>query len=282
MKTVIALTLILVVAAQATFWRKIRPLQPYRESIRASDVYLKNGREAAPPGLFPFLVHISVNNGRKLFSGSLIKEDKVLTSAQCCSGGRIFHILVGANNHVDDEPSHQLVRSTKCTIHESYNPFSLENDICIIHLDFPVKGKGIETIRLPSHSQVSECCFVGWAATVSGFRLAQKGADGMWAAPFYSNVSITENQTCRLAYPVDTSTIFCAKGLSGVCDEDAGNPLTITECDGVQTQIGIASFGPHPPPVDGSCGRTDYPDGYVRLSATLDWMQRVAGVPIRP
>ncbi|CAB3389076.1 Hypothetical predicted protein [Cloeon dipterum] len=273
MKTVIALTLILVVVAQATYWNQIRPIQPYRDAIRKFQAYLMNGREVAPsgPGLLPYQVLIS--NRRKFCVGSLIKEDKVLTAAQCCYGGRFFRIVLGGNNLHIDEPSRQIVWPTKATIHESYNPSTFENDICIIHLDFPVSGQGIAPVRLPSCCLLSET-FAGRTATISGWELTSDGESSTITAQLVRrNVTVLENGVCRLAYPIDSSKTICAKGISGICNGDAGGPLTITECDGVETQIGIASFGP--PLVHGGC-RSNYPDGYTRITEYIDWIKKMA------
>jgi len=52
--------------------------------------------------------------------------------------------------------------------HQNYNPNTINNDIAIIRLPSLVSGNGIDTVRLPSRSQVGET-FKGDRAIVSGW-----------------------------------------------------------------------------------------------------------------
>ncbi|CAB3379854.1 Hypothetical predicted protein [Cloeon dipterum] len=281
MKTVIAFTLVLVVAAQAADWHKILSK---RNAIKASDAEISSivgGKVASPVvfRVFPFQVAISID-GQRFCGGSLIKEDQVLTAARCCSGAKFFEITLGANNLNLFEPSRQIVHSYNATVHEQFDQSGYENDICIIHLEAAVRGEGIDTIRLPSRSQVNEN-FVGYSANVSGWGFTANDAP-MSSQLVYTSVIVLDNNFCKQFYKNFTDKIICTYDIfygSGICDADSGGPLTIIESDGVKTQVGIANFS-HPRKV-GGC-ELFRPNGHCRLTAYLDWIQMVAGVAIRP
>ncbi|XP_065336674.1 brachyurin-like [Cloeon dipterum] len=189
--------------------------------------------------------------------------------------------LVLAAQAVDDwhkKVQSQRVRGSKYTIHENYNPVTIENDLCIIHLDAEVRGEGIATLRLPSRSQ-AEMTFAGHKATIAGWGETSDNDTIMNTVLRYTDVmTIMKNDDCRRYYELITATMLCANSPdgSGVCMGDSGSPLTITESDGVKTQVGISSFSP-------SVGcETLRPDGYVRLTEYLDWVEKWAEVDIRP
>ncbi|CAB3372502.1 Hypothetical predicted protein [Cloeon dipterum] len=99
MKTAVALTLVLSLAAQAVDWRQI---QSNRNAIRESHAIsnrIHNGK-VAPLGLLPYQAAIGTFRGQRYnkCGGSLIKANKVLTAAHCCDGETNFKVVLGANN----------------------------------------------------------------------------------------------------------------------------------------------------------------------------------------
>ncbi|CAB3376971.1 Hypothetical predicted protein [Cloeon dipterum] len=225
---------------------------------------------------------ISINNGKRFCGGSMIKENQVLTARLCCLfGANTFSIFLGGIN--DYEPSRQIGKSTKYTTHYT-NPLARFNDgVCIIHLDAPISGKDIAIIRLPSWSQRSKS-YERYNATVSGWgRTPHDDTASNTTRLKYTDVIVKEKTFCQRAYPgVSTRRTICTYDTngSGICDRYAGEPLTITESDGLETIIGIVSFGP--PPGYGGC-ETRYPLGHVRVTAYLRWIYYLSGsVPFRP
>ncbi|CAB3372509.1 Hypothetical predicted protein [Cloeon dipterum] len=268
MKTAIALSLILVVAAQAVHWAK---MQSYR-----------NGNTRP---LYQVMIVINPGLQSAICGGSLIKQDKVLTLAHCCLGGTSFAVYLGTNNRDNSEITQKVVGSERATIHERYNASSNANDLCIIHLDREVRGQDITTIRLPSRSQVA-VTFERQKALVSGWNLTKIDENITKVIMLQAEVTIILNNVCKKVYPQFTGTeTLCAYASRGD-DCDYGHipgMLTIFEFDGVETQIGIGSYGP--PEIEeaaaGDCG-SRLPDVYVRLTEYLDWIEKWTGVTIRP
>ncbi|XP_065351228.1 chymotrypsin-like [Cloeon dipterum] len=251
MKTVIALSLVLAVAAQA-----------YR-----------NGNSRP---LFQAVIVIHPNLQYAVCGGSLIKQDKVLTAAHCCLGGKSFVVYLGTNNRDDSELTQKVFRSKRSTIHERYNESSKVNDLCIIHLDEEARGQDITTIRLPSRSQVA-VTFERQKALVSGWELTLKDENTKKAKMMQAEVTIVQNDVCKKIFPQFTAEMLCASASSrNESYGDFAGPLTIFESDGKETQIGLASYGPIPE--QGLC----LPDVYVRLTEYLDWIEKWTGVEIRP
>ncbi|CAB3372498.1 Hypothetical predicted protein [Cloeon dipterum] len=221
-----------------------------------------------------FTVMISINNGESFCGGSLIKRDRVLTAHQCCLEANTFTIFLGGIY----EPSRQIGKpSTTFKTHDSNR---IDDGVCVIHLDAPLSGEGFRTIRLPASSQCSET-FEKDKATISSWGRPSNDETSN-TKPIYTDVIINEKEVCKHHYPeADTVGTICTydTSRSGICDGHAGDPLFITEPDGLETQIGIASFGPHTD-VDSRCS-PDYPDGFVRVTSFLQLICDLGDVIIR-
>ncbi|XP_059490155.1 brachyurin-like [Neocloeon triangulifer] len=278
MRTVIALAL-LVVAAQAVEWQNIKPRHAYRNTIRPVARHSRIvGGVIASPGQFPFQAGLYLD-GSGFCGGSLISDTVVMTAAHCCDGTRTYDAHLGAQVIGDQtEPNHQVVRSTDGQLHENYNSFTLDNDICVIRLPAPVSGNGIASVRLPSRSQVGET-FQGVVATSSGWgRPSDADPSISQDLRFVDDVTIMSNAECASYFgSIITPRHLCIDTTNGgVCNGDSGGPLTIFETDGVKTQVGVTSF------VSSAGCESGSPHGYCRVSEYLDWLATNAGVTIRP
>ncbi|CAB3372508.1 Hypothetical predicted protein [Cloeon dipterum] len=229
-----------------------------------------------PPPPPTYIIMISVNNGEWYCGGSLIKKNRVLTARQCCMGANMYTIFLVGN----DEPSRQIGTSFKSMTHDDFDLSKLDDGICVIHLDTSVSCEGVTTIRMPSRSQCSES-FERYNATFSGWERSSND-DTSSTHLIHTDVIIEEKRFCKRVFPeASTERTLCTYDANGfgICNRYAGYPLTITESDGVETQIGIASFGP-PPDVDGC--ETHYPNGFVRVTKFLFKIGMYAGLDFRP
>ncbi|CAB3388831.1 Hypothetical predicted protein [Cloeon dipterum] len=197
----------------------------------------------------------------------------VLTAGPCCDEAKSFTIFLSGI----DKPSRQIGKSTIYVKDNRIDLSNLDYGVCTIHLDAPVSAKGITTIRLPSRSQRSDT-FEKFNATVSGWGRTSIDDNSL----IYTDVIIKEKTFCQQVYPeVGAERTLCTYDTNGlgICDGLVGDPLTITDSDGVETQVGYASFGPSRK--EGGC-KTYYPNGYVRVTAYLDLIEIFGDVDIRP
>lgn len=91
---------------------------------------------------------------------------------------------------------------------------------------------------------------------------------------------IIANDQCSQTYgpTVILPSTMCAIGWQNndesTCNGDSGGPLAIDD-GGVHVQIGIVSF------VSNKGCSSGHPAGYVRISSYLDWISKIAHIPMR-
>ena len=99
---------------------------------------------ATPPAPIPWQAHMRQGNPNGGYSwfcgGTIIDEKTILTAAHCYHGKDLtatnFFIAAGAI-HVSDG-SQQTAFVESITLHESYNPKTIDNDIAILKLKTPL------------------------------------------------------------------------------------------------------------------------------------------------
>lgn len=111
------------------------------------------------------------NNTRTsyLCGGSIINSRTILTAAHCIEGTDRVQIVVGAHKLMENEPSQQrfFVNSSRYRCHFAYNPFTLNNDICIILLQEEIVfNEFVQPIELPRSEHLRQRSFVAELATV--------------------------------------------------------------------------------------------------------------------
>ncbi|CAB3365334.1 Hypothetical predicted protein [Cloeon dipterum] len=216
------------------------------------------GGNIATPGQFPYQVGLFID-GSGFCGGSLISDTVILTAAHCVDGIRTFEAHLGAHDIFDiNEPNKVIVISTDGVAHENFNPATIDNDIAIVRLGFPVGGFGISTVRLPAFSLVN-VTFSGDRVRVSGWGRTSDATSGVSPELKYVDICVDTNG-----------------GTEGTCHGDSGGPLVIQESDGEYTEIGIVSFGS----VDGC--ESGAPAAFTRVTEYLEWLEINAGVALRP
>jgi len=127
------------------------------------------GGDDASYGEFPHHVGLLHGPYRDLFcSGVLIQLDWVLTTAVCCERGKSLDplvVTVGSLHLYSLDPNQEKIRVEKIKIHEDFNGWSLENDICLLKLTRPARrSSNVDTITLAksSVSPRTTCYVTGW------------------------------------------------------------------------------------------------------------------------
>lgn len=89
----------------------------------------------------PVQVSFQTSDGSHFCGGSIYNEYFVITAAHCCVGESASSVLVlaGAHNLYEFEGTEQVVKVEAITRHPDYSSITLENDICILKLAYPLK-----------------------------------------------------------------------------------------------------------------------------------------------
>lgn len=233
-------------------------------NLKVPDMRIVGGSEVEPNSL-PFQVSLQYPLFNFHFcGGSIFNSEYIITAAHCCAGQSAGDLRVNAGEHSlsSNDGTEQLRDVAEIIMHPNYNPFNINNDICLLKMKKPLEfNSGAGPIGLPSPMEE----FSG-TAEVSGWGTLYSGGpspDKLMAV----TVPIISDDDCRRKYDESSisDSMMCA-GETGKdsCQGDSGGPLT---CSGVL--CGIVSWGI-------SCA-ADYPGVYTQVSYFNDWIHANAG-----
>jgi len=226
------------------------------------------GGTNAKPGEFPHQVAL-YNHGRFFCGGSLIKSDKVLTAAHCCYGNNAgnINVFVGKYRMSFMDEYEMVINVDKIIIHEGFDVETLENDICILHLEEKApNSSSTGLIGIPpknkEYSPGTLCTVTGWGTISENGPLAdilQK-----------VQVPIISDEACQQDYePLKiSSSMMCAgfeAGGKDSCQGDSGGPLMCGD-----DLDGIVSWGI-------GCAQPGTPGVYTQTSYFVDWINEHSG-----
>ena len=226
------------------------------------------GGEEVEPHSIPYQVSIQDKSGTHYCGGSVIREDAVLTAAQCCAKKSVSEIRVVAGEHaLDQEDGHEQVREVSdIIVHENFQDPSRGDDICllIVSTAFDFSDVAVAAVKLSSKTEdpgLNETAFVsGW-----GWYTDDQPSDVLRKA----DVGFISRRQCQDKYTFYydiLESMVCAYSYDGshfhdFCDGDEGGPLT---CDGELCGIPSLHVG---------CGHFMYPGIYTKVSLYLDWIE---------
>merc|ERR1712004_921819 len=111
------------------------------------------GGTDAYPGEFPHQIMLTRGVGGSLMcGGSIVGSNKVITAGHCCDGmsASKLGVEVGSHNLYEDDPDQQSFAVAEVGLHEDYNSFNINNDICMLTLDGTISmGANVGTISIP-------------------------------------------------------------------------------------------------------------------------------------
>merc|ERR1719369_1132690 len=140
------------------------------------------GGTEAYPGEFPHQIALLRGGvgGSLMCGGSLVGRDMVVTAGHCCDGQSASRLGVRVGNHhlYSDDPDQKDIAVSRVILHESYDSFTVENDICILDLEESSAG--------------TMCTVSGWGTTSSGGSLA--------SVLMKVDVPVVSDDDCRDAY----------------------------------------------------------------------------------
>ncbi|KAL1401459.1 hypothetical protein pipiens_001951 [Culex pipiens pipiens] len=229
--------------------------------------------ELAEAGQFPYAVGLIVPAG--ICGGSLVSPNYVLTAAQCIAGIASATVIISSLRIFDvEDPGQIRLEATQFLVHPGYEIAPGIFDVALIRL--PQAVTSVRPIRLPNLRQV-ESTFVGQQATIVGWGSMGQGAAQSSYLRFARSPVIT-TLSCRTGLPTQqiTDQHICTNSeQNSPCQGDNGGPLTITDADGITTQIGMFSFNS----ILGC--ESNRPAVYTRMSSYLNWIGDNSDVEIR-
>jgi len=229
-----------------------------------------------PPAPIPWQAHMrqgNPNGGFTYFCGGTILDEKtILTAAHCYHGKNLnagnFFIAAGAIHVADGSQQTAFVDSI--TLHQSYNPNTIDNDIAILKLKTP----------LAFNDKVRRACLPDASFNPSGMGVASgwgqiNNGQGTHNLQWVAKPVVTRDQCIRPFFSWSPSTIttnmICAGDSDGgesVCFGDSGGPLVVPKSSSDDTAIvlGAASF------VSGTCGEQGFPSVFAYVIPYLNWI----------
>jgi secreted trypsin-like serine protease len=223
------------------------------------------GAEAAPHSL-PFMVGLTFD-GSSFCSGTIISNEWVLTAAHCLAGHSSVMVVAGGHNLNLNEPTQVRQTSTNLTLHEAYNPSTLQNDVGVIRLSTLLTfNANVQPVNLDDTGTTP----VGQTATLAGWGRDSDAASTVSPVLRVVNVPTLSNAACAGAYgSIVTAGVGCTSGTGGkgLCAGDSGGAVLAGSL-----LIGVPAFN-----ASAGCA-AGYPSGYARVSSFRAWIQSNTGV----
>merc|ERR1712223_1044966 len=223
------------------------------------------GGTDAEPGEFPYQAMITRGVGGSLMcGGSIVALDTVITAGHCCDGmsASKLGVEVGSYNLYEDDLDQQSFAVREVGLHEDYNSFNINNDICMLTLDGTISmGANVGTISIPysmeEYDEGTICTVSGWGTTTEGGSLARVLQK--------VDVPVVSDDHCRDSYGQSdiTDSMICAgldQGGKDSCRGDSGGPFM---CGNELS--GVVSWGY-------GCAEAGYPGVYTQTSCFVDWI----------
>uniref|UniRef100_H0Y0K2 Peptidase S1 domain-containing protein n=1 Tax=Otolemur garnettii TaxID=30611 RepID=H0Y0K2_OTOGA len=235
------------------------------------------GERPAPERKWPWQVSLQVQK-QHVCGGSLIASRWVMTAAHCVFGQRTMVVWGGGavcdgNVVWGESRSAVVVPVIDFIIHQDYNSSTLQNDIALAQLAFPVNYSArIQPVCLPDKTFMvktdTPCWVTGW------FRLretdpAHRGLPVLQEV----KISILRHEKCNEILKKNTlwdqhigEGSICSYNEQGKrsCQGDSGGPV-VCELSDIWIQVGIMSMGL-------GCGKKEYLEVYMEVSYYVDWV----------
>lgn len=232
------------------------------------------GGQVAERGEYPWQAMLFNPNGMFVCSGSLIRNNWVLTAAHCLDDAGIARVTLGGYNAWDSsETTRQTFAVKSVIIHPEFNAVTLVNDIGLIELDGNATlNEYVQLISLVN-SQDINLVQPGTDAIVSGWGATQEGG---WVSATLNEVTvpIVSHDVCAQAYGSQLQDgMVCAgyaEGGMDSCSGDSGGPLVVSDGADGWKLAGVVSWGR-------GCARADAYGVYTDPTFFGTWIAKHLG-----
>lgn len=214
--------------------------------LSPAEAQIVGGQQAAR-NEFPWQAMLFNPSGMHVCSGSLIRNNWVLTAAHCLDNAGIATVTLGGYDKNDsNEAGHQTFSVKRVIIHPDFNVSTLVNDIGLIELN----GSAVESENVKIISMVGIADFMlmqpGTEAVVSGWGAEVEGG---WMSAVLNKVTVplVGSEICAQAYgSMLQDGMTCAGYVDGgmdSCSGDSGGPLMVPDNAGGMKLAGVVSWG---------------------------------------
>merc|ERR1712215_338224 len=230
------------------------------------------GGQVVEPHSIPYQVSLQLTEwGDWHFcGGSILSENIVVTTGHCCYELDLkgVKVVAGAHDLYAEEDTQQVAGVSSATIHPGYDPWTVENDICLLQLDNRLEIKyGVDRIKPAVTGEI----FTG-VGRVSGWGTLSEGGV---APDMLMSVEVTlhDDAECCNSYGDEAvkDSMLCA-GDTGkdACEGDSGGPLVCKSqfSSSYDKLCGIVSWGL-------GCGKEGYPGVYTEVAFFKQWIDSV-------
>jgi corin len=234
----------------------------------------RSGSGGTPsPLYYPWAVSIADKGGKSFCGGVLINRKEVLSAAHCFEGKSTDNInLILGVHDISRATATDKYRVQKLTIHPQYKKFAedntFQNDVALLVIEGDVPSfPNIQPICLPKSPPNYD---VGDDVTVLGWGQLSDDKQNMAQRLQMLEQAQTPINVCGQIWKKKfnpSETICMGEGGHNICKGDEGGPLMVTNSQGRQALLGIASYsGP-------TCG-DKYPGVYSNFESIRDWVKK--------
>ncbi|XP_055541343.1 CLIP domain-containing serine protease B9 [Wyeomyia smithii] len=256
------------------------------------------GGEAEIPGQFPWMARLAYRNrtsGRVTYrcAGSLITSRHVITVAHCVTNLidelELVSVRLGdleCNSLTDNRcrNRYQDFAIERLIPHENYDSPKYANDIALVKLQQTTETYNILSPLCLPMDQYSDYArnLTGSTGIIAGWGSTSNRSNTPSPILQWLRLPIVDTTQCANSYArysvnsrtpiVVSSNQMCVQGQENrdACQGDSGGPL-MNEAVSSRDRfvlLGLVSFGPR------TCGVSNFPGVYTRISSYTDWIQR--------
>ncbi|KAJ2450739.1 hypothetical protein EV183_004072 [Coemansia sp. RSA 2336] len=234
---------------------------------------------------YPFAVRLTISAGNEdlLCGGTLIQNDMVVTAAHCMvdtNSNNVYEpnqvaICYGSSSVVKQSCS----TARNITVHPSYNPLTLTNDIALVQLSALTLDSAISTVpvysgKLPEGTKLTT---MGWGKT-------QSSSSALPSTLMSVEIEVGGAAACKQALPsygsADGPEVCSVNALTpgkDSCQGDSGSP-SIIRVDGRPYLAALTSSGVDlADPGAADCATKDGLAFYTHVYYFMDFLTQVTG-----